>query len=76
MGTVDVICSPGDFEFLQERLDGGVELNRALVKVNVKVDETFEYGDFRLETNVGAVDGSIGDQVGQVSAEIGGLDGV
>ena len=42
VGTVDVICSPGDFEFLQESLDSGLESNRALVNVNVRVDETFE----------------------------------
>jgi len=76
VGTIDVVCSSGDFEFLQERLANGVASNGALVNVNVRVDETFEYGDFRLDTNVGAVNGSIRDQVAQVSSQIGGLDGV
>ena len=45
VGTVDVICSPGDFEFLQERLDSGLESNRALVNVNVKVKVTAEVSE-------------------------------
>ena len=76
VGTVDVVCSAGDFEFLQERLVSSEQTETSLVKVNVKVDETLEYGDFRLETNVGAVDGNIADQVAQVSSAIGGVDGV
>ena len=76
VGTVNLFCSSGDYEFLDERLGASHQAEGTLVTVHVKVDQALEYGDFRLETNIGSVDGSIADQVSQVGAAVGGVDGV
>lgn len=76
VGTVNLFCSTGDYEFLDERLGASHQAEGTLLTVHVKVDEALEYGDFRLETNIGSVDGSVADRVSQVGETIGGIDGV
>ena len=76
-GSVDVVCSSGDFEFLESRLAEAGQAKSSLLSVNLKVDESFEYGDFRLETNIGAVDARVADRVAQAQSVLGGgLDSV
>lgn len=72
VGTVTVTCSSGDFEFLQSRLDSMTDANGGLIKVNLGIDEELEFGDFKVETNVGTVDGTVADRVSQVSTSLGG----
>lgn len=74
VGTITVLCSGGDYEFLESRLDELVDTKGGLIRVNLTMDESLEYGDFRIETQTGNVDGRISDRVSQVAQIIGGDD--
>ena len=76
VGSITVICSSGDFEFLESRLESMTDTNGGLIKVNVRMDETLEFGDFRVETNAGTVDGTVSDRVNQVSTSLQGGESV
>jgi flagellar biosynthesis/type III secretory pathway protein FliH len=75
VGVVTVMCSSGDHEFLKARLDSMTGPDGSLLKVNLKQDELLEYGDFRVETKSGNIDGRVNDRVNQVAQMVTGGDG-
>jgi len=75
VGVVTVMCSSGDYEFLEARLDSMTGPDGSLLNVNLKQDELLEYGDFRVETKSGNIDGRVNDRVNQVSQMMTGGDG-
>lgn len=76
VGTIMVTCSSGDFEFLESRLESMTDANGGLIKVNIRIDEALEFGDFRVETSAGNVDGTVSDRVNQVSTSLQGGESV
>ena len=73
--SVQVFCSPGDYEYLAERIGAG-ELTRAQkLEVTVNIDEALEYGDFRIETDVGTINQQVSEQVTQCRDELAGAHG-
>ena len=73
--SVQVFCSPGDYEFLAERIGAG-ELTRAQkLEVSIDIDEALEYGDFRIETNVGTINQQVSEQITQCRDELAGANG-
>ena len=67
VGLITVFCSSGDFEFLEARLESMTGADGSLLQVNLKQDEMLEYGDFRVETKSGNIDGRVNDRVNQVA---------
>ena len=74
VGTITVLCSGGDYEFLESRLDELVDSKGGLLTINLTLDESLEYGDFRIETQTGNIDGRVADRVNQVAQMIGGAE--
>lgn len=60
---VVVHCSPMDFEFLTERRDDLAAGAGEAFKVQVVADHELEYGDFRIESRVGTVDGRVASRM-------------
>jgi flagellar biosynthesis/type III secretory pathway protein FliH len=75
VGVITVMCSSGDYEFLEARLESMTGPDGSLLHVNLKQDELLEYGDFRVETKSGNIDGRVSDRVNQASQKITGGGG-
>jgi flagellar biosynthesis/type III secretory pathway protein FliH len=75
VGLVTVLCSAGDYEFLEARLESMTGADGSVLQVNLKQDELLEYGDFRVETKSGNIDGRVTDRVNQVAQAVTGGEG-
>ena len=66
---VTVLCSTPDHEFIREHR---AELTPAGAAFAVKVtaDPALEYGDFRVETHIGSIDGRVGTQIAAVEGQL------
>ncbi len=72
---VTVHCCPHDAEYLTDRreeLAGGAG---AAFSVRVQADPALEYGDFRVETRTGAIDGRVSTAMEAVAASLTGGEG-
>ena len=74
--SIQVFCSPGDYEYLAERIGRANLRVPSELEVTVNIDEALEYGDFRIETDVGTINQQVSEQVTQCRDELAGAHGV
>ena len=69
-----VVCSGPDFDFIAESAPKLAEGVGGVFKLRVAPDPELEYGDFRIETRIGSVDGVVPSRIAELEASLGADD--
>jgi hypothetical protein len=66
-----IVCSGPDFDFIAENAPKLAEGVGGVFKLRVAPDPELEYGDFRIETRIGSVDGVVPSRIAELEANLG-----
>ncbi len=70
MDEVTIQCSTPDYEFINEHREELTAGEGDAFTVRVHADSSLEYGDFRVETRTGSIDGRVATQLSDVESQL------
>jgi len=67
---VVIRCGPHDYEYIVERQQELVDGSGGVFTVRIEADSDMEYGDFRIETRTGSVDGTVATRMDEIQKNL------